>query len=109
VNSTPSKSVLLLFIVSIFLVAETSVQATIAHVFNGTLGSSERFGLTIDCAGDVNVDGFDDVIVGATRGTLAGSATVFSGLDGTILYSFSGAQTGDNFGFSVSDVLRGGD
>ncbi len=51
-------------------------------------------------------DGFADVIVAAVdddnNGSNSGSARVFSGLDGTILYTFNGDSPGDEFGVSVS-------
>ncbi len=66
-------------------------------------------------AGDVNGDGFDDLIVGAIRdannGPNSGSARVFSGMDGSVLYTFDGDSAGDFFGNSVSgagDVNGGG-
>ncbi|XOV75446.1 MAG: integrin alpha [Phycisphaerales bacterium] len=40
---------------------------------------------------------FDD-----TNGSGSGSARVFSGADGSILYTFNGDSAGDQFGFDVS-------
>lgn len=64
-------------------------------------------------AGDVNNDGYDDVIVGArlndVGGTNSGSAYVYSGQDGSLLYTFTGEAAGDEFGVSVAaagDVNR---
>ncbi len=76
-----------------------------------------RFGHSVDGAGDVNADGYDDLIVGAPDsdtpvGTSdAGSVYVFSGLDGSLLYRFDGSERGDAFGHSVGgagDVNRDG-
>jgi hypothetical protein len=57
-------------------------------------------------AGDVNKDGYADLIVGATgddnNGSSSGSARVLSGKDGTILYTFNGDADFDYFGQSVS-------
>ena len=57
-------------------------------------------------AGDVNGDGLADLIVGAVaddnKGTQSGSARVFSGLNGSILYTFNGDSAGDRLGYRVS-------
>ena len=58
----------------------------------------DQFGGSVGGAGDINQDGFDDVIVGAPnadpdgRGN-AGSAYVYSGKDGTLLWQFDGAES----------------
>ncbi|XOV77214.1 MAG: integrin alpha [Phycisphaerales bacterium] len=87
-----------------------------ARVFSGNDGSilytfygdsvEDAFGYSVSGAGDVNGDGFDDLVVGAyfesTNGTASGSARVLSGADGSILYTFYGDSAGGWFGFSVS-------
>jgi hypothetical protein len=66
------------------------------------------FGWTVSGAGDVNGDGYDDVIVGApaeTGGALSsGKAYVFSGNGGALLYSLQSpnAEDAGYFGSSVS-------
>jgi FG-GAP repeat len=88
-----------------------------AFVFSGADGSRllllkssvglEEFGSSVSDAGDVNRDGYCDLIVGApsasTGGlTDAGKAFVFSGLDGSRIYKWTGLATSENFGASVS-------
>ena len=88
-----------------------------ARVFSGSDGSvlynfsvspGDQFGESVSGAGDVNGDGFDDMIVGArladNNGPTSGSAHVFSGVDGSVLYTFDGDSAGDQFGHSVSSA-----
>ncbi len=75
------------------------------HVFTGE-SAGDAFGSEVSGAGDVNLDGRADVIVGArfndAGGMDAGRAYVYSGLDGSSIHVFTGASAGNGFGFSVS-------
>jgi len=55
----------------------------------------DTFGDCVSGAGDVDADGYEDVVVGASGG---GYVRVFSGTDGSVLYTHSG----ESFGYSVS-------
>ncbi len=58
------------------------------YTFNGD-SVGDVFGRSVGGAGDVNKDGYPDLIVGAcgddNNGTDSGSARVFSGKDGKVL------------------------
>jgi len=71
-----------------------------AYIFNGNTGAlirtlvspnpitTGRFGQTVSEAGDVNIDGFDDVMVTALQEDGdAGRVYVFSGFDGSLLHT----------------------
>ena len=87
-----------------------------AYVYSGQTGvllwtftseaAGDSFGVSVSGAGDVNNDGYDDLIVGAygndAGGDDAGRAYVYSGQNGALLRTFTGAAAGDHFGVSVS-------
>jgi hypothetical protein len=69
----------------------------------------DQFGVSVSGAGDVNGDGFADVVVGAigndAGGSDAGRAYVYyggAGMDPVADQVLTGASGGDNFGISVS-------
>jgi hypothetical protein len=74
--------------------------------------ASDRFGYSVASAGDVNGDGYADVIIGAYAnddgGSLAGEAYVYhgssSGLSATPDWSDQGEAAGDYFGYSVASA-----
>ncbi|MCG8589720.1 MAG: FG-GAP-like repeat-containing protein, partial [Proteobacteria bacterium] len=77
------------------------------HRFDGP-NPGDYLGRSVDGAGDVNGDGYDDVIAGAyghdAEGNSTGMARVYSGLDGRILYTFTGDHADEWFGYSVAGV-----
>lgn len=72
--------------------------------------AGDWFGFQASNAGDFNGDGFDDLIVGAMRHTgnfpeyYAGSAYIFSGRTGELLFLINGEGEGTGLGCSVDGV-----
>lgn len=85
----------------------SGLDGTVLLTFYGD-SAHDRFGTSVSGAGDVNDDGYADVIIGAqlddSNGSNSGSAKVFSGLNGTPIFTFNGESAGDLFGISVSDA-----
>ena len=80
----------------------SGLDGTVLHTFTGG-SAGDQLGTSVSGAGDVDNDGFDDVIVGVPFfGSNSGSASVFSGALGVVIYTFGGAAAGDFFGQSVA-------
>jgi hypothetical protein len=91
-----------------------------AYVYSGIDGrvlltlnaekTSDAFGRHVSGVGDVNHDGYADVIVGApangANGAGAGRAYVYSGKDGSVLLTLTGEHAGDGFGATVAGGTR---
>ena len=81
-----------------------SVDTTPEGVLSGS--GAERFGFAVAGAGDVNGDGFGDIIVGAranaSLGADAGAAYIFLGGAGT---SFDAVDDGVLFGTAAADIF----
>jgi hypothetical protein len=105
--------------VGAFLEDGGATNAGRVYVFSGQTGSlihvlqstdpevGGEFGGSVSCAGDVNGDGCDDVVVGAHgESSLAGRAHVFSGQTGVLLHTFQSPNPENlgHFGFSVSGI-----
>jgi hypothetical protein len=76
-------------------------------IFPGAV-AYDYFGLSVAGAGDVDGDGFDDIVAGAPgydhAGSASGRITAFSGRTGQVLHVKDGEGGGDNFGWSVAGL-----
>ncbi len=79
----------------------SGLNGSLLHAFHGA-AANDMLGRSVSAAGDVNKDGFDDVIVGAVHKNTYGAALVYSGQDGSILHTFQGDANGFFFGIWVS-------
>lgn len=91
-------------------------QAGKATVYSGATGgvlhtvfgalAVQQFGVDVAAAGDRDGDGFDDFMVSTDRdATIAagtGSATIYSGLDGHVLYKLTSHASNDGFGVAIA-------
>ena len=72
---------------------------------------ADTFGRHVAGAGDVDRDGYEDVIVGApgndAGGDGAGRAYVYSGKDGRVLLTLTGERAQDSFGSAVAGYSKG--
>jgi len=67
----------------------------------------ERLGFSVAGVGDVNGDGLDDVLVGSIWSSQnglqeSGSADLFSGANGQVIYHWNGGSPRDYLGYSVA-------
>ncbi|MDP2364267.1 MAG: integrin alpha, partial [Ignavibacteria bacterium] len=85
----------------------SSMNALVDKILTG-LTAGDYFGISVATAGDVNGDGYSDVIVGAYNndagGSNAGRAYIYYGgpSDNLADVILTGAASGDSFGWSVS-------
>ena len=94
------------------LVCTTTAEAVAQdeiYTFVEGLVRSREFGYSVAAAGDLNQDGYEDVLIGAPGMYFGGRANVGrawakSGRDGRTLYYLGGDKIADRFGHSVAGV-----
>lgn len=87
--------------VALILLTGTELNAQCPPVYTFERPAGETvYGIAIDLTGDINGDGYSDIIVGSAGG--AGSVWIYSGANGSILQQYEGSLGGDLLGYSVA-------
>jgi hypothetical protein len=87
--------------------AYSGADGALLYQWSGEWGD-EQFGSSLSALGDVNGDGFDDVLIGAREMNnlpvepAVGAAFVFSGANGSMIFEWKGQRIYDDFGCSVA-------
>ncbi len=84
----------------------SGVGGALIYQYHGAAAFDE-LGVAVSGAGDVNNDGFDDFVIGASGASpgglgSAGSAFVYSGLNGALIYQYDGEDVSVSLGSAVS-------
>ena len=97
--------------------AEANAAAGFASVYSGATGAqilqivgngTEKLGGDVAGIGDIDGDGFADLLIGAPYANGVGAAYVYSGFSGTLLHQFDGvAGTTLGFGLSLAGDVDG--
>lgn len=83
----------------------SGLDGSLLHEFSGVL-PFQSMGHSVAGAGDVDQDGYDDIITGSGDGIVTGSAQVYSGKDGSLLHWLTGgaSHAPNHFGERVGSL-----
>lgn len=83
----------------------SGASGAVLHHFAGVAGASQGFGACVASAGDVDLDGKADVLVGdSDPQSGAGRVTIHSGANGSILRAIVGPVASSGFGEALASV-----
>ena len=75
-------------------------------LFEQTGGIGEFFGISVSFVGDLNQDNISDYMAGApVASNDRGVVSVFSGLSGSVLFTFEGENEGDYLGYGLASTM----
>lgn len=95
---------------------QNGANAGMARVYSGANGATlytfygddadDLFGMSVSGGGDMDGDGYDDLLVGIRHddqnGDNSGAARAFSGVDGSVIWTAYGSAGDDLLGFAVA-------
>ena len=103
-----SSNLILSLSIIILIVSASPAHSQCQPIYIFTGEAEQDFLAQVASAGDVNKDGFNDLIIGSdfndAGGINAGRAYVFSGQTGETLYVFTGETADDRLGRSVASA-----
>lgn len=83
----------------------SGATGNVLHTLTGAGPQAFDFGVAVASAGDTDLDGFDDLVVGDPEGLAGfGAVTIFSGASGAQLRRITGAVLGGGFGSDVASL-----
>lgn len=80
------------------VVVISGFDGSVLHAYSGV----PDIGRAVCGLGDLDLDGYDDFGIGAPGTNTKGIASAYSGIDGSLLFSWEGDSVGDAFGYDLA-------
>ena len=91
-------SLIAVLVIGTVVCSQSPLIAVVGDAFEAQAGRA------VSGAGDVNLDGYDDIVVGAPYANGVGAVSVYSGLDGALLWTAAGAIPQVAFGICATGL-----